>query len=94
VAFHAQQLAEKSFKALLSPRGLPFPHTHDLSLLAARLGAEAGIDPADPALIELSLLAVGPRYPDEPEPVDEDAARRAVETATAVCERMRRAIGC
>ena len=38
----------------------------------------------DPALVELSYLAVAPRYPEEPEAVDAETALRAVGTAKRI----------
>ncbi len=93
VAFHAQQLAEKSLKALLAGRGVAFPRTHDLSLLVSAAGGDLGILPDDPGLVELSLLAVSPRYPDEPEPVDAETALRAVAAATRIHATVERLIG-
>ena len=42
VAFHAQQLVEKSLKALLANADLPFDRTHDLVRLAGTL-TDAGL---------------------------------------------------
>ena len=63
VCFHAQQPVEKYLKAYLVYRGTPFPKTHDIEELVARLPSSAR-----PALTveEQALLteyAVGPRYP-------------------------------
>src|SRR5206468_3160933 len=41
VAFHAQQAAEKSLKALLVSRGDTVPHTHDLEALIIRCAKQA-----------------------------------------------------
>jgi HEPN domain-containing protein len=35
VGFHAQQAVEKAIKAVLTSRGIDYPFTHDLELLAA-----------------------------------------------------------
>jgi HEPN domain-containing protein len=35
VGFHAQQATEKALKAWLTILGIPYPRTHDLSLLQA-----------------------------------------------------------
>jgi HEPN domain-containing protein len=93
VAFHAQQVAEKSLKALLAHRGIPFPRTHDLSVLVGRLGPESGFEPDDPAIVELTCLAVAPRYPEEPEAVERETAQRAVDTARIISGTVRRMIG-
>jgi HEPN domain-containing protein len=52
--FHAQQTAEKAFKAFLAWHDDPFPKTHDL----ARLGRQCSeIDPAfAPVAVEASTL--------------------------------------
>lgn len=73
VLFLVQQTAEKSMKALLRHRGIPFPRTHSLSRLGKLLN--------DPALEELidevtnySDFATVFRYPgDEDEPGIEEA---------------------
>lgn len=41
--FHAQQAVEKALKAWLSSMQIPFPFTHDLSLLLNKLD-EQGVD--------------------------------------------------
>ena len=44
VCFHAQQTVEKYLKAYLVSRGTPFPKTHDIEDLGARMPAEARPD--------------------------------------------------
>jgi len=39
--FHAQQIAEKSLKAFLAYRGVPFPYTHNLTIRVPRRLASA-----------------------------------------------------
>lgn len=65
VAFHAQQLVEKSIKALLAMRDLPFDRTHDLVRLAATLTG-AGLEPpiSLDELAKLNPYAVVFRYDD------------------------------
>ncbi len=89
VAFHAQQLAEKALKALLAFRGIPFPRTHDRSVLLLRTGGELEMEPDRSDIVELSQMAVAPRYPEEPEPVERDLAMRTVHTARVVAARVR-----
>ena len=63
VGFHLHQAVEKSFKAVLSARGIEFRRTHDLLWLIELL-AEKGL-PAPPAadrLDELNPYAVEARY--------------------------------
>ncbi len=63
VCFHAQQCAEKYLKAYLVYRGTPFPKTHDIEDLVARLpsNAQPSLTVEEQAL--LTEYAVGPRYP-------------------------------
>jgi HEPN domain-containing protein len=65
VGFHAQQCAEKYFKAYLLKQDQRIPKTHDLTQL---LDAVIAIDPHfkkldTPELITLTLGAVESRYP-------------------------------
>lgn len=92
VSFHAQQLAEKSLEALLSRLERPFPRTHDLSLLARALGDVLPIAPDDPELVELSYLAVAPRYPFEDD-VTPGVARTAIRTALRIHAMVTEALG-
>lgn len=73
LCFHAQQLAEKLLKALLSFLAIPFPRTHDLSALVTRAGSYIEIAADDRDLVELSYLAVAA-----------EVASRAVATALRV----------
>lgn len=88
VAFHAQQLAEKSLKALLAAQGASFPRTHDLAVLLLKSGGAIDVAGTNPAVAELSEMAVAPRYPEFPEPIDEATALRAVETARDIAARV------
>lgn len=83
--FHAQQCAEKALKALLIDQGIAFPRTHVLETLLDLLRA-AGVDvPAevDEAFV-LTQYAVETRYPGEWEPITDQEARSALETAAYV----------
>jgi HEPN domain-containing protein len=82
VCFHAQQAAEKSLKALLALRNIPYPYRHDMSELASLARKHF---PAV-ALLEREILALTPyavdaRYDDTMEPSMEEA-RAALETAS------------
>lgn len=69
VCFHAQQAAEKYLKGLLTFYSISFPKSHDLEELAALVPERAKLNLNIEELIELSQLAVVPRYPgfdDEP----------------------------
>ena len=73
-AYHCQQSAEKSLKALLTATGTPFPKTHDLTVLV-ELAASSDKDAAkwEETAIVLTPYATLYRYPDAcPEPDDED----------------------
>jgi HEPN domain-containing protein len=80
----AQQAAEKSLKAALAARGLPFPWKHDLGELLCL------VEPYLPAVrtlkrsvIALSPFAVAARYDEEISP-SEDETRLAIELAREV----------
>jgi len=75
VAFHAQQAAEKSLKALLVWRQMESPKTHDLERLLelAGDGDEALAEPLRDAP-ELTPYGVEYRYPGEYPPVTREAA--------------------
>ncbi len=76
VGFHAQQVVEKSLKAVLASRGVRFPWVHDVRLLIDMV-ADAGV-PIPEGLEEATFLttyAVDMRYPGEPqEPLDRQEA--------------------
>jgi len=75
VGFHAQQVIEKSLKAVLAVRGFEIPRTHDLDLLT-RLVA-SGPDPFPNELRDAKVLspwAVATRYDDINATLDRGAA--------------------
>jgi HEPN domain-containing protein len=81
--FHAQQCAEKYFKALLVAHGQVFPRTHDLAALSDLCFQNGIIIPVDQdSLQRLAAYAVQVRYPGEDPTPDE--AREALPTAQAV----------
>lgn len=85
VAFQAQQAAEKAVKAVLIRRGIAFPFTHNLAVLLSLMqqgGKEvpAAVTPA----ADLSLYAVGTRYPSAAPPVPNAKLREVLATAAAV----------
>ena len=84
ICFHSQQCAEKYLKARLVEAGVPFPRTHELSVL---LALTIAIEPAwaifAPELRVLAAWAVLPRYPG----VNPDAA--AARTAMKICRQFR-----
>jgi HEPN domain-containing protein len=85
VAFHAQQAAEKSLKALLVWRQVEFPKTHDLERLLelAGEGDEALAESLRDAP-ELTPYGVEYRYPGEYPPVTGQAAASSVAIARTV----------
>ena len=83
--FHAQQCAEKSIKALLLQRQIPFPRTHAIEVLLDLLKTQGQMVPenVDEALI-LTEYAVQTRYPGDWEPVTKKEAKEALEMAALV----------
>jgi len=85
IAFHAQQAAEKSLKALLVARQVEFPKTHDLERLLelAALGDGPLADKLANAA-ELTPYGVEFRYPGEYAPVSAETAAACVSIARRV----------
>jgi len=85
VAFHAQQAAEKSLKALLVARQVEFPKTHDIERLLELVGLSDGsLAAALGEAAELTPFGVEYRYPGEYPPVSAESARACVAVARAV----------
>ena len=64
VAFHSQQVIEKSFKALLEEREGAVPKIHNLETLLPKVNRHLAIDGADFELLEdLDKLYTDARYP-------------------------------
>lgn len=90
--YHAQQSAEKSLKAYLTWRGIPFPRTHaleDLVLLAAR--DDNNFASLEDAAVQLTPYAVEARYPEFGEPTLQDAME-AVELARRILSFVRQRV--
>ncbi|MAE71974.1 MAG: hypothetical protein CME06_16095 [Gemmatimonadetes bacterium] len=91
VAFHAQQAAEKSLKALAVFAGQQPQRTHDLEALWARLPdsdrQSLAVDEDDLEL--LSQMAVAPRYPGWDDEFDD---RDTIEHAVAVARLVYQAV--
>lgn len=91
VAFHAQQVAEKSVKAMLVWRQVEFPKTHDIERLLELLAtcdealAETIADAA-----ELTPYGVEYRYPGEYAPVSAEAVAVCVRLAHKVHDEVAR----
>jgi HEPN domain-containing protein len=86
VCFLSQQAAEKALKAVLRQAEIEFPKTHDLNLLRKLVPEEFDLPTEERALARLSQWAVESRYPGDWQPANLNAAKRAVEDATAVVE--------
>jgi HEPN domain-containing protein len=84
LCFHAQQAAEKALKTVLLHRGVDFPLTQDLPLLAGLLPAEMAGAPPLARAARLTEYAVATRYPRDDEPVDESEYRQALAIAEAI----------
>ena len=86
VAFHAQQAAEKSLKAVLVDQSLRFPRTHDLAALVEMLQLAGVPLPATIQIEALTPFAVETRYPGVFAQVTTQEAGAAIDSATAVFE--------
>ena len=85
VAFHAQQAAEKSLKAVLVARKIHFPRTHDLEALIEMIQLAGLTWPFAPAEIEsLTPFAVETRYPGGFAQVTNSEAEEAIHAARCV----------
>ncbi|MFN8453770.1 MAG: HEPN domain-containing protein [Anaerolineae bacterium] len=90
--FHAQQCAEKYFKAILVAKGQTFPKTHDLAALSDLCEQNGVIIPVDQNLLQrLAAYSVQVRYPgDDPIP---DEAKSALKTAQTIRRFARKSLG-
>ncbi|MCX6376730.1 MAG: HEPN domain-containing protein [Armatimonadetes bacterium] len=84
LCFHVQQAVEKSLKAVLISRGIPFPRTHNIDSLIGLLPDDVSVPPEDIAVAELTEYAATVRYPGMDEPVGEDEYHEAVRLAESV----------
>ena len=82
--WNGQQSVEKALKAALILDGISFPYTHDLNALKNLLPDDWKVHDMYYDLSELSVWAIGSRYPGTwSEPTDADAAM-AESTAHAI----------
>lgn len=93
-AYHAQQAAEKALKAFLAAHNIPFPLTHNLTVLLPLCQA---LDPAfgqfGVVAATLTPFATQFRYPGGPiEPAVRDA-RQGVQDAAGLVSFVRRQLG-
>jgi len=82
VAFHAEQAAEKAFKAVLVQAAVEFPKTHDLQallLLLRNSGISVGQEVEQATA--LTRFAVEARYPGDIEPITPEEVAQAIELA-------------
>ncbi|MFQ6102018.1 MAG: HEPN domain-containing protein [Anaerolineae bacterium] len=92
VCFHAQQVAEKSLKALLALYDVEYPWRHDLAELLELVRPLApGVDTLEGRVIQLMPFAVAVCYDEEFEPSLSEAME-ALQTATAVYSLIAQAI--
>ena len=87
VCFDAQQAVEKALKALLLHRNIRFRFVHHIGELMDALSQNGEQIPENVlSSVELTEFAVEARYPGPFEPVTEEEAKDAIETAQAVIE--------
>jgi HEPN domain-containing protein len=84
LCFHAQQAVEKCLKAVLLHLGLPYPKTHNLTVLYGLLPSDLNPPPEVEEAVGLSDYAVTSRYPGEFEPVSLEDYHEALRLARAV----------
>jgi len=90
VCFHAQQCAEKYYKAVLVYHGIDFPRTHDLNALARLLPGLLLPTLTDEERRRLTYYAVSLRYPGDYDPIPIREARHALALARRVRRGTRR----
>ena len=90
VCFHCQQCVEKYLKALLILRSVPFPRTHDLSVLLSLLPPDVELATSQRDIETLTQYAVETRYPGWPEPVTRLEAEHAFEVMDEVRDAIRK----
>lgn len=84
LCFHAQQAAEKSLKAVLIFRNIPFPKTHSIKLLIELLPDDMARPVELLAAVTLTEYATVFRYPGEVEPITAEEHLHLVAMATNV----------
>ncbi len=83
-AYHLQQTAEKSLKALLILQGVEVPRTHDIDKLIKSLSDFYVIPKDIQDAVNLTEYAFTTRYPDDYVPLSEKEYEKAYETALKV----------
>jgi len=93
IAFHAQQAAEKSMKAVLTALGVDPPHVHDLVFLLQEIEKilpDAAISPKDcQVLAPFATVARYPRRANRLPPIEAavDACRRIIAAIDTLFDR-------
>jgi HEPN domain-containing protein len=98
VAFHAQQAAEKTFKAFLTWHGRPFRKTHNLEELGQQcIDVDSGLKAIVDRAVPLTDYAWKFRYPGDPDEPSRGEAEAALATAREVFDlilrRLPKAVG-
>jgi HEPN domain-containing protein len=94
LCFHAQQAAEKAFKAVYQHHRWEFRYTHDLEELTTGLKRQGLSVPADVEEAHLlTSFAWATRYPGPEEPVTPDEYREAIKHAETVVAWVEKEIG-
>ena len=85
LCFHAQQAAEKAFKAVLIARGVDFPYVHDIARLLTLLEENGERIPQVVQMsAQLTRFAVFTRYPGFAPAVTEREYKQALRSAQNV----------
>ncbi len=84
LCFHAQQAAEKSFKALLVASDTPVPKTHSIRLLLDLLSEKRNVPDVCQESAILTDYAVQARYPADYEEITEEEYKKTTELAETV----------
>ncbi len=86
LCFHAQQAAEKALKAVLISQAIPFPRTHNITILIDLLPQNISLPSEVEAAALLTDYAVLTRYPGNLEPITEEEYHEAVRLAEGVVD--------
>ncbi len=92
LCFHAQQAAEKAFKAVLVFCGIEPPKTHSIGLLVDLLPDAVEKPPLLREAAALTDYAVSVRYPGESEPVTGEELAEAMRLADSILSWARRIV--
>lgn len=85
LCYHAQQAAEKALKAILVAHEADFPPTHNLTILRDLVEKRYKLPASVQAVAELTVYAVSSRYPEDAEPVTDQAE---VDSAVVIARRV------